>query len=109
MLKHLFLGLLMFLTSMHAHAISLDEALSMVKNTPCKQGETIDQTLEHSIRSHSQRDIGWRNFQEEGYIEIERAVMINKAAELRYRWKVDMATQSFKADNERAEKLCQSE
>jgi len=89
-------------------AASQDAALAAVKAQPCKDNINVEQVLDQSIRSHSQRDIGWRSFQEDGYIDIERAVLVNKGMELRYRWRV-MADNSIQPNNERAEKLCHSE
>ncbi len=86
-------------------AISADEASQQVKIQSCKDNQTVEQILDQSVRSHSQRDIGWRTFQEEGYYDVERAVLINKGMELRYRWRVTI-NGDIKPENERAEKLC---
>jgi len=88
-----------------ACAITADEALQQVKNVPCKDNQSIEQILDQSVKSHYQRDIGWRQFQQDDYFDIERAVLINKGREMRYRWRVDL-TGAIKPENERAEKLC---
>lgn len=86
-------------------AITPDQASEQVKNLPCKDNLSVHETLEQSIKSHSQRDIGWRTFQEDGYMDIERAVLINKGMELRYRWRV-LADGTISTENDRAQKLC---
>lgn len=85
--------------------LSIDEASVQIKNLTCKDTMSVEQVLDQSIRAHSQRDVGWRYFQEDGYIDVERAVLINKSMELRYRWRVK-PDNSIKAETERAEKLC---
>lgn len=86
-------------------AIDIDQASQQVKSQFCKDDLTIDQALDKSIKSHSQRDIGWRSFQEGEFYDIERAVLINKGMELRYRWRV-AADGRIQPQNERTEKLC---
>ncbi|MCQ8180394.1 hypothetical protein NP603_04680 [Methylomonas sp. SURF-1] len=88
-----------------AHAVGLEDATSLVKNIMCKDQMTIDQALEHTVKSTSQRDIGWRSFQEDNYIDVERAILVSKAVELRYRWRVN-DDGSVLATSDRAEKLC---
>ena len=90
---------------MVSHAVSSDEASQYVKAQPCRDNQTVDQILDQSVKSHSQRDIGWRTFQEEGYYDVERAVLINKGMELHYRWRVNV-NGHIDAQNERASKLC---
>ena len=89
-------------------ALDVDQASTQVKNLACKDNLTVEQMLDQSIKSHSQRDIGWRNFQEDGYIDVERAVLINKSMEMRYRWRVK-ADNSITPQSDRAEKLCSNE
>ena len=89
-------------------AISPEQATALIKNLPCKDNMSVEQVLDNSIKSHSQRDIGWRNFQEDGYVDVERAVLINKSMELRYRWRVKNDN-SISIENDRTEKLCHSE
>lgn len=89
-------------------ATTSEQASELVKNLPCKDNMTADQVLERSIRSHSQRDIGWHIFQEDGYFDVERAVLVNKGMELRYRWRVK-ADGSIIAENDRTSKLCGAE
>lgn len=96
------LGLMLPLSS---YAISSDEALSKVKQSICKDQQTIEQILERTIKSTYQRDIGWRYFQQDAFIDVERAVLINKGIEMRYRWRVE-ADGTFKPQSDRAERLC---
>lgn len=86
-------------------ALDMIQASQQVKTLVCKDNLTVDQALEKSIKNHSQRDIGWRTFQEDDYYDIERAVLINKAMELRYRWRV-FADGRIQPQSPRAEKLC---
>lgn len=86
-------------------AFDANQATQQVKTQLCKDNLTVDQTLDKSIKSHSQRDLGWRSFQEDDYCDIERAVLINKAMELRYRWRV-YADGSIRPEGSRAENLC---
>lgn len=88
-----------------ANAIDSDLATNQVKALTCKDNMTIDQALEHAAKANSQRDIGWRSFQENDYVDVERAIMISKAVELRYRWRVNNDG-SILAKSERAEMLC---
>lgn len=91
--------------SFSAIAFDSGEAINKVKAMPCKDGQTVEQVLDGSIRRRSQRDLGWRSFQEQGYYDIERAVLVNKGMELRYRWRV-FADGSVQLQSGRAEKLC---
>ena len=90
-----------------SHALDMTEATNQVKALPCKDDQTIEQTLDSSVRRGSQRDLGWRTFQEADYYDIERAVLINKGMELRYRWRVS-ATGGIAPQSDRAEKLCRA-
>lgn len=93
------------LSPISSHALIADEAMSKVKQSICKEDQTVEQMLDHSIKTTYQRDIGWRYFQQDNYIDVERAVLINKGIEMRYRWRVE-ADGSFKPQSDRAEKLC---
>lgn len=104
-LNYSILALIGMLLPFSCLAITADEAMSLVKQSMCKDGLTIEQVLDRSIKSTYQRDVGWRHFQEESYIDIERAVLINKSSELRYRWRVDLSG-TMVPQSDRAEKLC---
>lgn len=81
-----------------------DEAEQMVKNQPCKEGETVAQYLEHKLSS-SHRDLGWRVYTEEDGIQVERAFLVSKSMELRYRWRVESGG-AIRPVSERAAGLC---
>jgi hypothetical protein len=91
-----------------SNAMDISQASEQVKTMSCKDNLTVDQVLDKSIKSHSQRDIGWRAFQETDYVDIERAVLINKAMERRYRWRV-FKNGSIEPQTDRAENLCSAE
>lgn len=91
-----------------ANAIDTEQATTQVRTMICKDNMTIDQALEHTVKTNSQRDNGWRSFQEDDYVDVERAFMVSKAVELRYRWRVGNDG-SILAKSERAEKLCSLE
>lgn len=86
-------------------ATDADDILAKVKILPCKDNQTVDQILDQTIRSRAQRDLGWRRFQETNYVDVERAVMITKGMEFRYRWRAT-ADGTISPQNERTEKLC---
>lgn len=91
-----------------SNAIDIGQATEQVKTLMCKDNLTVDQALDKSIKSHSQRDIGWRAFQEADYVDVERAVLINKAMEWRYRWRVSQ-NGTIEPQTDRAIKLCSAE
>jgi hypothetical protein len=93
------------LAAVSAGAASDEEAIQKTKAQPCKGGLSVEEVLGQTIKSHSQRDLGWRTFPGAGYIDVERAVLLNKGMELRYRWRVE-AQGEVGPENERAEKLC---
>lgn len=96
------------LSTVMAMTTNADRAMDQVKNLACKDNLTVEQALAQSIRNHSQRDIGWRMFPEQDFIDIERAVLVNKAKELRYRWRVD-ANGTISALSDKAQALCMTE
>lgn len=89
-----------------ALAISEGDAAQRVMAQPCKDNATVAEVLDRTIKTHSQRDLGWRNFPGTGFVDVERAVLINKGMELRYRWRVEPQG-TVGPENERAEKLCE--
>lgn len=99
---------LALIMSSTAFALSEEDAIRKTKTQQCKDDMTVEQALDRTIKSHSQRDLGWRTFPGNGYIDVERAVLINKAMELRYRWRVE-AGGTVGPENERAENLCGTE
>lgn len=103
----LFLSLVSAAWSGIGYAISPDEATELVKAKLCSDNQSVEQILEQSVKSRSQRDIGWRTFQEEDYYDVERVILINKSLELHYRWRVD-SNGHVNSTNDRALKLCDS-
>ncbi len=101
-------GLILTVASAAAMALTDEEAVQKTRSTACKNSMTVEQALDHAIKSHSQRDLGWRTFPGNGYIDVERAVLINKGMEMRYRWRVETQG-TVGPENERAEKLCTDE
>ena len=102
---YLLLSLLFTIWSSQGYAISPDEAAERVKAQSCRDNQTVEQILNQSIKVHSQRDIGWRTFQEQDYYDVERVILINKSMELHYRWRVD-SDGRINFTNDRALKLC---
>ncbi len=80
------------------------EARHKVEATPCA-GATLGQRLEEESRFHSRRDLGWRFFPGEGYMDAERALRVSKSMEIRYRWRVDAAGK-VEALTDSARELC---
>ncbi len=103
-----FTGLGLIITSTSVPALTDEEAIQKTRAAACKTSMTVEQALDHVIKSHSQRDLGWRTFPGNGYIDVERAVLINKGMEMRYRWRVE-SQGAVGPENERAEKLCGDE
>ena len=81
------------------------KAVEIVKNSPCINDLTIDEALKDKIRIRSQRDLGWQVFKEEDQYEVERAFLMNKSMQLRFRWHVN-ADGSITPIGQRAESLC---
>lgn len=79
-------------------------AEEVVKNQPCKAGETVDQLLDRELKP-SHRDLGWRVFARDDGFDVERAFLASKSMELRYRWRVGSSGQGSPV-SERAQKLC---
>lgn len=77
----------------------------IVKNAMCLEGKTIDNALKDKIKMRSQRDLGWQVFNEDGQFEVERAFLMNKSMQLRFRWHVN-PDGSIKPVSSRAESLC---
>ncbi len=85
----------------------VDEAKAeeIVKNSPCIDNLTIEEALKDKIRIRSQRDLGWQIFKEDDQFEVERAFLMNKSMQLRFRWHVN-ADNSISPVSKRAESLC---
>jgi hypothetical protein len=80
-------------------------AEDLVKSQSCIGDDNVDAFLSRKSR-HSQPDMGWRVFgTEEGGFDVERAFMVSKAMEIRYRWHVSDQGEIHPV-NRRAEELC---
>lgn len=75
-----------------------------IEATPCA-GATIGAKLDEEARIHSRRDLGWRFFPGEGYMDAERAFRVSKGMEIRYRWRVDAAGKT-EPQTDSARELC---
>lgn len=96
-----------FLFSINTAYAQIDESTveGIVKNSTCMAGQTIEDALKSKIRIRSQRDLGWQVFKEEDQYEVERAFLMNKSMQLRFRWHVN-PDGSVKPVSKRAESLC---
>ncbi len=75
-----------------------------VKTFDCK-GKPVQEVLKGKIKRHSQRDLGWRVFYQDEYIDVERAILVNKGRKSRYRWRIDQQGNIFPV-SKKAKKLC---
>jgi hypothetical protein len=76
-----------------------------VKSQNCNGNDNIDDYISTKSR-HNQPDLGWRVFTtDDGGFDVERAYMISKGTEIRYRWHVD-SQGTIRPINQRAEDLC---
>lgn len=99
--------ILHLLTPSNSAYAQIDETTveELVKNSPCLDGLTIENALKDKIKIRSQRDLGWQVFKEEGQFEVERAFLMKKSMQLRFRWHVN-ADGSINPVSSRAESLC---
>ena len=77
----------------------------LVRTSHCINNLSVDDVLKDKIRTMSQRDLGWHVFKEEEQYDVERAFLINKSMQLRFRWHVN-ADGSISPVGKRAESLC---
>lgn len=101
-------SLMMLLAFVFCNPTSADNSYLAAKNLvitqACTHGQTVDEILDHKVRP-SRRDLGWRVFEiSDGYV-VERAFMVSKAMEIRYRWHVSPQGEIY-AENSRTENLC---
>lgn len=76
-----------------------------VRTQTCQGDDNVDAFLSRKSR-HSQPDMGWRVFgTDDGGFDVERAFMVSKAMEIRYRWHVS-GQGEISPVNRRAEELC---
>ncbi len=106
-MKLSFAIILNLLVAINTAYAQIDETTveEIVKNAPCLDGLTIDAALKDKIKIRSQRDLGWQVFKEDGQFDVERAFLMNKSMQLRFRWHVNGDGSIAPASN-RAESLC---
>ncbi|TAN65347.1 MAG: hypothetical protein EPN17_17200 [Methylobacter sp.] len=106
-MKLFFVIILNLLTASNAAYAQIDETSveELVKNSPCVNGLTIEGALKDKIKIRSQRDLGWQVFKEEEQFDVERAFLMNKSMQLRFRWHVN-GDGSITPLSSRAESLC---
>lgn len=104
-LRHI-ISLYLLLSANQIYA-QTDEAKveQIVKNSPCAAGLSIDEVLRDKIKTGSQRDLGWQVFTEGELYDVERAFLLNKSMQLRFRWHVN-ADGSIAPVSDRAKSLC---
>ena len=61
--------------------------------------------LKDKIKIRSQRDLGWQVYKEDDQYDVERAFLMNKSMQLRFRWHVNKDG-TIAPDGKRAESLC---
>lgn len=104
LLKPSLLAASFFWAAIASASLTAEQAEQIVQNTNCN-GQTIAEAIKSHIKRHSQRDLGWRVFIEEDYIDVERAILVNKGRQIRYRWRIDR--QGLVAPvNKKARQLC---
>jgi len=81
------------------------EALQTVESLRCGN-TTLALRMADQARIHSRRDLGWRFYPGDNYIDVERAMRVSKSMETRYRWRV-WATGSVEAISSPAQQLCE--
>ena len=98
---------LLLLPIAHLAIADSDEAAvqEIVKKASCLAQQTIEETLNNKIHTGSQRDLGWLVFKENDLYEVERAFLMNKSMQLRFRWRVN-ADNSITPLSKRAQSLC---
>lgn len=102
-IKGIFILIALLSSSTYA-AVNHAAAEHVVMTQPCKDGATVEQLLDRELKP-SHRDLGWRVFARDDGFDVERAFLVSKSMELRYRWRVDAAGHG-QAVSERAQKLC---
>lgn len=103
---HLFSGVNLMLLSVLSSADSHDlEALQKVESLRCGNVR-LAQRMEDQAQIHSRRDLGWRFYPGENYVDVERAMRVSKSLEIHYRWRVS-TTGTVEAISTPAQKLCE--
>lgn len=81
------------------------KAEEIVKNSTCINNLSVDEVLKDKIKIRSQRDLGWQVYKEDDQYDVERAFLMNKSMQLRFRWHVN-TDGKITPDGKRAESLC---
>lgn len=97
---------LVLLTAGVVHGDSHDsEVQAKIESLACGDA-MVGHRLSEEIRIHSRRDLGWRFFPEDKYIDAERGLRVSKSMEIRYRWRID-GNGRILPESDAAKKLCQ--
>ena len=104
-MKWIVISVSLFFTATTQAQVDETTVESLVKNSPCLEGKTIEEALKDKIKMRSQRDLGWQVFNEEGQFEVERSFLMNKSMQLRFRWHIN-ADGKINPVSNRAEALC---
>ncbi len=95
----------LFLATASAEKVDAGNAIDIVKNSRCTSEQSIEQRLDAEINAVSQRDLGWQVYKDDEYYDVERAFLVNKGMQIRYRWRLN-STGGMTATSKRAESLC---
>ena len=98
------LTLLMAINNAYAQIDEI-KAEEIVKNSICIDNLSVDDVLKDKINIRSQRDLGGQVYKEDDQYDVERAFLMNKSMQLRFRWHVN-AEGEITPDGKRAESLC---
>lgn len=106
-MKLLFVIIFNLVIAINTAYAQIDETTveGLVKNAPCLDGLTIEAALKEKVNIRSQRDLGWQVFKEENQFDVERAFLMNKSMQLRFRWHVN-GDGNITPASSRAEALC---
>ncbi len=105
------LPLILFMFSFTAvaeEALTAKTAEQRVRKSICLNDLSVEQMLEKKIKKRSQRDLGWRVFEEDIGFDVERAILVNKSLQIRYRWNINPENIIIPV-SKRAKRLCPTE
>ena len=95
----------LFVSQVACAELTKTEAREAVKIFQCADGYSIDDALKKKIKSHSQRDLGWKVFQKNNQLDVVRVILINKGMRVNYHWRIDTEGH-IKPIGKRAKRLC---
>lgn len=99
-------GLCLLLLALTVHADSHDlEAQQKVESLRCGN-TTLALRMADQAQVQSRRDLGWRFYSGDNYIDVERAMRVSKSMETRYRWRV-WSNGKIEAISAPAQQLCE--